>query len=89
MIWQKAKGIDIRMVINYDDVATAPKGKESERRGLISAIGRIVGISAEQGAPIDEVVRLAKKARDNSRAIGGWNEKCNTSCYRENNYGNA
>jgi len=65
-----SKGVNIKMFLSYDDVATAPKGRESERRGLLGALSRVVGVAAEKGEPLDEVFRLAEKARDNSRGYG-------------------
>ncbi len=63
-----AEGVNIRKYNNWNDVASAPKGKESERRGIGGSLGRIVGVAAESGLGIDDVERLALKARDNNRS---------------------
>ena len=65
-----SKGVNIRKVIHYDDISTAPKGRESERRGLLGALGRITGVAAERGCSLDEVERLDRKAVNNSRCYG-------------------
>ena len=66
------EGIRVESVIGNDDVASAPKGKEEKRRGVagIFYIYKIAGAAAEAGAPLDEVKRLALKARDNVRTMG-------------------
>lgn len=66
------EGIRVETVIGNDDVASAPKGKEEKRRGVagIFYIYKIAGAAAEAGAPLDEVKRLALKARDNVRTMG-------------------
>lgn len=68
----KAEGREVMMHIDWSDVASAPRDRITERRGLSGSLGRIVGIAAEQGLPLEEVYRLADKARDNngSYAVG-------------------
>ena len=68
----EAEGLNVRMHIDWSDVSSAPRERISERRGLIGGLGRIVGIAAEEGCDLDEVCRLADKARDNngSYAVG-------------------
>lgn len=64
--------IRVEQVIGMDDVASAPKGKEDKRRGVagIFYIYKIAGAAAEEGKSLDEVKRLAEKARDNVRTMG-------------------
>jgi len=66
----KQKGVDIHMVINYSDIATAPKGHESERRGTGGCLGKITSIAAEEGEDINTCIHLVEKARDNNRSYG-------------------
>jgi len=68
----KADGCNVQMHIDWSDVASAPRDRISERRGLAGSLGRIVGIAAEEGCDLDECMRLADKARDNngSYAVG-------------------
>lgn len=67
----KAEGIDARMVVLWDDISSAPKGKEKERRGTAGLFFtfKIVCAAAEEGWEIDELIRLAEKVRDNTRTI--------------------
>jgi len=66
------EGIEVRTVIGMDDVASAPKGEEFNRRGVagIFFVYKCAGAAAEKMMNIDEVERIAKKASDNVRTMG-------------------
>jgi dihydroxyacetone kinase-like protein len=55
----------------WDDVASAPPQRISERRGLAGDLFviKIAGAKAETGASLGEVKRTAEKARDNCRTF--------------------
>jgi len=59
-------------VLGTDDVASAPKGEESKRRGVagIFYMYKIAGAYAEEMASFDEVKRIAEKAGSNVRTMG-------------------
>lgn len=61
----------VRKVLFYDDIATAPKGQESERRGMAGMLFSIktAGALAEEGGSLDECARVFEKARDNTRTL--------------------
>lgn len=67
----KAAGINIEGVIHWDDVATAPKGCETERRGVAGIFfpTKVAGAAAEEGASLEECVRLFEETRDVTRSI--------------------
>lgn len=67
----KDAGINIRQSIFYDDIASAPKGFEEERRGLTGMMlgVKMAGAAAEEGASLDECVLAFEKTRDNTRSI--------------------
>lgn len=67
----KAAGINIESVIHYDDVASAPKGSETERRGVAGIFfpTKIAGAAAEEGASLEECVKLFDDTRDVTRSI--------------------
>lgn len=67
----RAAGINVQPVILYDDVATAPKGREPERRGLGGLVFQVKmgGTAAEGGATISEVIRIIEKSRDWTRTL--------------------
>lgn len=65
----RERGIDVHRVLFYDDIASAPKGMEEERRGMAGMLFyvKIVGAFLEQGGGVEEAVRLFEKVRDNTR----------------------
>jgi dihydroxyacetone kinase len=66
----KANNIDWHIGIFYDDVASAPKERANERRGIGGGcvVNKICGGAAELDEPIDEVIRIFNKARDSLRS---------------------
>lgn len=67
----KAEGIECKMVVLWDDISSAPKGMESERRGAAGLFFpfRIVTQAAETGLGLSELVHLAERVRDNVRSL--------------------
>ncbi|MEM5469408.1 dihydroxyacetone kinase subunit DhaL [Celeribacter marinus] len=65
-------GIPARSVQVTDDVASAPKGREDERRGIAGDffVFKIAGAAAEQGRDLDACVAAAQSANDNCRSMG-------------------
>lgn len=68
----RASGIDVRTVLVTDDIASAPVDVRNTRRGIAGdlCVFRIAGAAAEEGADIDEVERLARRANDRTRTLG-------------------
>lgn len=66
-----AKGLTVRSVLLYDDISTAPRGREPERRGIVGLVFtvKMAGAAAEAGASLAEVVRIAEKSRDWTRSL--------------------
>jgi dihydroxyacetone kinase-like protein len=64
-------GINARSVLFYDDIASAPKGMEEERRGMAGMLfyTKIVGAMAERGAGMDELIAMFERVRDRTRTI--------------------
>jgi len=64
--------IEVKTVLVSDDVASAKKGEEDKRRGVAGLFYayKVAGASAEQGADLDEVVGVVKKALANTRTMG-------------------
>jgi len=67
----KKDGMEVEKVVFYDDVASAPKGEEEERRGMAGMMFAIkcAGAMAEENASLSECLRIFEKARDNVRTI--------------------
>ena len=68
----RGEGMDVRTVIVTDDVASAPKGKEEERRGVAGDhyVFKVAGASAARGDDMDGVEEAAQKANAATRSIG-------------------
>jgi dihydroxyacetone kinase-like protein len=71
-------GIDVDAVILYDDIASAPKGHEDERRGSAGLffVWKIVGALAETGATLQECKAMAERVRDNTRTLSATLGNC-------------
>ena len=56
----------------WDDCTSAPKERETDRRGIAGNVFIIktAGAACDEGLPLKEVVRIAEKARDNVRSAG-------------------
>ncbi len=72
------KGIDVHKVLFYDDIASAPKGMEEERRGMGGMLfyTKIVGAFLENGGSIEDAVSLFEKVRDATRTYSVAFTKC-------------
>ncbi len=68
----EAEGSDkVDMVMLYDDVSSAPKGRENERRGTAGLffVWKLLGAFCEGDATLEAAKALAEKARDNTRSL--------------------
>lgn len=56
----------------WDDFASAPKERITDRRGIAGDVYviKIAGAACDAGLPLEEVVRITEKARDNIYTIG-------------------
>ncbi len=74
MAAEMAEEQDIRVqtVLVADDVASAPKGSESDRRGVAGLFYayKVAGACADGGASLDEVAGTTKEALEQIRSIG-------------------
>ncbi|WP_119071044.1 dihydroxyacetone kinase family protein [Rubrobacter indicoceani] len=68
----RREGMDVRTVVVTDDVASAPKGREEERRGIAGDfyVFKVAGAAATRGDDLDSVERLAVRANDATRTMG-------------------
>ena len=62
---------NVKMVVLYDDISSAPKGHEAERRGTAGFffVWKMLGALAETSGDLSACVALAEKARDNTRSL--------------------
>lgn len=65
-------GFDVRPLLMYDDVSSAPKGSEDERRGAAGTlfIYKILGAASEANLAIDELIALGEDVRSRTRTLG-------------------
>ena len=68
----EADGIEVATILAADDVASAPKGEESRRRGIagIFFLYKVAGARAGEGADLAEVKAVTEKAAANLRSMG-------------------
>ncbi|MES2706358.1 MAG: dihydroxyacetone kinase subunit DhaK [Verrucomicrobiota bacterium] len=66
------EGIEVRTVLIYDDVCSAPPDRKHDRRGIagLVPIVKLAGAAADTADSLDELERIAIKARDNTRSVG-------------------
>lgn len=68
----EADGIDARIVLVTDDVASAPAVDAPTRRGIAGGlvVFKAAGAASARGAGLDEVERVARLANDRTRTLG-------------------
>lgn len=68
----RSEGIDAEYFAVTDDVASAPRGEESKRRGIAGdfTVFKCASAAAEEGAALAEVVRVAEAANAATRTLG-------------------
>ncbi|PSL04757.1 homodimeric dihydroxyacetone kinase [Haloactinopolyspora alba] len=71
-------GIDARIVLVTDDIASAPPERAHERRGIAGDffVFRAAAAAAHRGAGLDEVERVARHCNDRCRTIGVGFDGC-------------
>lgn len=65
-------GIEVRSIRVSDDVASAPAERRERRRGVAGLVFayKVAGARADQGAPLDEVEAVTRRALDNIGSMG-------------------
>ncbi len=65
-------GLKVQPLLMYDDISSAPKGQEQDRRGAAGTmfIYKILGAAAEQGMALDNLMRLGAEVRAATRTLG-------------------
>ncbi|MEB0110939.1 dihydroxyacetone kinase subunit DhaK [Variovorax sp. RTB1] len=66
------ENIRVLSVVGNDDVASSPPGQEHKRRGVAGTffVFKAAGAAASEGMALDEVKRVAEKAKANTRTMG-------------------
>jgi len=65
-------GIEARTIYITDDVASAPRGEESKRRGIAGGfvVFKMMSAAAEAGMALEDVLRVGHHANDVTRTMG-------------------
>jgi phosphoenolpyruvate---glycerone phosphotransferase subunit DhaK len=65
------EGLRVRPLWMYDDISSAPKGQEEDRRGAAGTIFvyKILGAATETGMALEDVVALGAAVRDSTRTL--------------------
>lgn len=66
------EGLLVHPLLMYDDISSAPKGQEADRRGAAGTIFiyKILGAAAETGMALAELVALGEAVRACTRTLG-------------------
>lgn len=66
------EGIPTAHVRVWDDVASAPKDRTEDRRGIAGDVFviKVAGAACDAGLSLEEVTKVTEKARDNTKTIG-------------------
>jgi len=67
-----AEGVETRTVVVTDDISSASVDEKHKRRGIAGdlTVFKSAAAAAEEGASLDEVVRVAAKANERTRSFG-------------------
>ena len=66
------EGFSVHPLLMYDDISSAPKGQEEDRRGAAGTIFiyKILGAAAEAGLDLTALAELGAEVRDCTRTLG-------------------
>lgn len=66
------EGLNVQPLLMYDDISSAPKGQEEDRRGAAGTmfIYKILGAAAEVGMALDDLMALGVEVRGATRTLG-------------------
>lgn len=67
----REEGINVDSVLLYDDIASAPKGQEGDRRGMAGTFFcfKVAGALAEEGAKRDKIIEVVQRTNDSTRTL--------------------
>jgi len=66
------EGLNVQPLLMYDDISSAPRGQEEDRRGAAGTmfIYKILGAAAEAGMDLEALVTLGADVRSATRTLG-------------------
>jgi len=65
------EGLNVKMILVHDDIASGPIDKPEERRGLVGflPVVKIAGAAAEEGRTLEEIVEVAERTIRSMRTL--------------------
>ena len=65
------EGLNVKMILVHDDIASGPIEKPEDRRGLVGVLPliKIAGAAAEEGRTFEEIVEIAEKMVRSMRTL--------------------
>lgn len=65
------EGLNVKMILVHDDIASGPIDKPEERRGLVGflPVVKIAGAAAEEGRTLEEIVEVAERTVRSMRTL--------------------
>ena len=65
------EGLKVAPLLMYDDISSAPKGREDERRGAPGTIFiyKILGAASERAVPLQDLLALGEDVRSRTRTL--------------------
>ena len=65
------EGLNIKMILVHDDIASGPIEKREERRGLVGFLPmiKVAGAAAEEGRTLEEIVAIAERMGRSMRTL--------------------
>jgi dihydroxyacetone kinase-like protein len=67
----KKQGLNVKQILTQEDIASGPREKPEERRGLVGflPVYKVAGAAAEEGQSLDEVMAIAERMALNMRTL--------------------
>jgi dihydroxyacetone kinase-like protein len=67
----KKQGLNVKQILTQEDIASGPREKPEERRGLVGflPVYKVAGAAAEEGQSLDEVKAIAERMALNMRTL--------------------
>jgi dihydroxyacetone kinase-like protein len=67
----RKEGLNIKMILIHDDIASGPIDKPEERRGLVGFLPllKVAGAAAEEGRTLEEIVAIAERMGRSMRTL--------------------
>lgn len=67
----KKQGLNVKQILTQEDIASGPREKPEERRGLVGflPVYKVAGAAAEEGQSLDEVKAIAERLALNMRTL--------------------